>query len=120
MDLALSARTCGRPTRHRAARTLHRLQRAQLDMIRVCAEKGAGIPRSTPAEDITALRTDLVLLSFEEAGGVDRGQGDGGLADHCHRSCAALGLRDQALFIQERETFRALRSGCPGRVAVEG
>ncbi|MFD6801660.1 PrsW family intramembrane metalloprotease [Streptomyces cyaneofuscatus] len=43
----------------KAARTLHRLQRAQLHMIRVCEENGAGIPAARAAQDITALRTDL-------------------------------------------------------------
>ncbi|MFI5743085.1 PrsW family intramembrane metalloprotease [Streptomyces anulatus] len=47
----------------RAARILHRLQRAQLHMIRVCEEKGAGLPAARAAQDITALRADLVTAT---------------------------------------------------------
>ncbi|MEU0145845.1 PrsW family intramembrane metalloprotease [Streptomyces sp. NPDC006288] len=43
----------------KAARILHRLQRAQLHMIRVCEENGAGIPAARAAQDVTALREDL-------------------------------------------------------------
>ncbi|MEU8700668.1 PrsW family intramembrane metalloprotease [Streptomyces sp. NPDC048680] len=43
----------------KAARTLHRLQRAQLHLIRVCEENGAGVPAARAAQDVTALRTDL-------------------------------------------------------------
>ncbi|MFJ2703337.1 PrsW family intramembrane metalloprotease [Streptomyces sp. NPDC087428] len=43
----------------KAARTLHRLQRAQLHLIRVCEENGAGLPAARAAQDVTALRTDL-------------------------------------------------------------
>ncbi|WLQ40881.1 PrsW family intramembrane metalloprotease [Streptomyces laculatispora] len=47
----------------KAARTLHRLQRAQLHMIRVCEENGAGVPAARAAQDITALRTDLAAAT---------------------------------------------------------
>lgn len=43
----------------KAARTLHRLQRAQLHLIRVCEENGTGIPAARAAQDVTALRADL-------------------------------------------------------------
>ncbi|MGW7476675.1 PrsW family intramembrane metalloprotease [Streptomyces cyaneofuscatus] len=47
----------------KAAWTLHRLQRAQLHMIRVCEEQGAGLPAARAAQDITALRANLATAT---------------------------------------------------------
>lgn len=47
----------------KAARTLHRLQRAQLHTIRVCEENGAGIPAARAAQDVLSLRDDLTAAT---------------------------------------------------------
>ncbi|MED7948637.1 PrsW family intramembrane metalloprotease [Streptomyces sp. BE303] len=51
----------------KAARTLHRLQRAQLHLIRVCEENGTGLPAARAAQDVTSLRADLAATTHTPA-----------------------------------------------------